>query len=60
MTFHELLLDELRASHDAAEANDLLGETELGEWWRWRAKDLERYLLDASPVPSAPAVARYT
>jgi hypothetical protein len=50
MTFRELLQDQLSASRDAAEANDLLGHLELGEWWRWRASDLERYLQDAAAL----------
>ena len=46
MGFRELLDDQISAARDAAEANDLLGQTELGDWWRWRISDLERYAAD--------------
>jgi hypothetical protein len=48
--FRELLNDQISAAHDAAEANDLLGQADLGEWWRWRVDDLERFLADADPA----------
>lgn len=52
MGFRELLVDQLCAARDAAEANELLGEAELGLWWRSRARDLQRYLDDLSPAPA--------
>jgi hypothetical protein len=51
--FRDLVVDQLLAARDAAEANDLLGESELGEWWRDRARDLELVLIDLTP--RAPA-----
>jgi hypothetical protein len=50
MGFRELLNDQISAARDAAEANDLLGHPDLGEWWRWRVYDLERFLADAEPA----------
>jgi RNA polymerase-binding transcription factor DksA len=63
MGFRELLQDQLEAARDAADANDLLGDRQLGDWWRGRAQDLEVYLADVGPAqtwpdPSADAVAR--
>jgi hypothetical protein len=49
MGFRELLDDQISAARDAAEANDLLGHTDLGDWWRWRVADLERFVADVAP-----------
>ena len=48
MGFRELLEDQIRVARDAAEANDLLGHTDLGDWWRWRIADLERIVADGA------------
>jgi hypothetical protein len=42
--FRDLLRDQIAAAHDAAVANDLIGQEDLADWWRWRAEDLGRYL----------------
>lgn len=55
MTFRDLLHEQLRQAREAAEAGDLRGEHELGNWWRSRAADLERYLADLEPE-SPPAL----
>jgi len=47
MSFRDLLEDQLEAALDAALANELTGNAELAEWWRWRAEDLSRYLHDS-------------
>lgn len=52
MGFRELLQDQLEAARDAAEANDLLGDRQLGDWWRDRVQDLETYLADVGPTAS--------
>ena len=46
--FRDLVQDEIDAARDAATANDLIGQDDLADWWRWRAEDLSRYLHDAS------------
>lgn len=46
MTFRDLLTDQIDAALDAAVANDLTGNAELADWWRWRAEDLSSYLTD--------------
>ena len=45
--FRDLLQDQIEAAHDAALANDLIGQDDLADWWRWRAEDLSRFLLDS-------------
>lgn len=50
MGFRELLQDQVNAARDAAIANDLLGQADLAEWWRWRVQDLESYLADVATV----------
>ena len=50
MGFRELLNDQISAARDAAEANDLLGQTDLGDWWRWRVIDLEQFVADTAPA----------
>lgn len=53
MGFREFLDQQLTAAHDAASAADELhGEGQLGEWWRWRVIDLEGYLDDIGPAPA--------
>ena len=44
--FRDLLQDQIAAARDAAAANDLIGQDDLADWWRWRAEDLSRYLDD--------------
>jgi len=46
MGFRQLVLDQVAAARAAAEANDLLGDAELGDWWRGRAAELETFLAD--------------
>ncbi|MGH3498483.1 MAG: hypothetical protein ACRDP1_13565 [Nocardioidaceae bacterium] len=46
MDFRDLLRDQLEQARTCAAADDLRGDTELGDWWRWRITDLERYLDD--------------
>ena len=45
--FRDLLQDQIAAAHDAAVANELIGQDDLADWWRWRAEDLSRYLQDS-------------
>ena len=45
--FRDLLQDQIEAARDAALANDLIGQQDLADWWRWRAEDLGRYLVDS-------------
>lgn len=52
MGFREFLQEQLQAARDAAEANDLLGDLQLRDWWRDRVSDLEAYLADVGPVAS--------
>ena len=51
MGFMDLLQDQIRAARDAAAAQDLLGDSQFGDWWRDRVTDLEDYLADLSPAP---------
>ncbi len=53
--FCDLLRDQIEAARDAALANDLIGERDLADWWRWRAEDLSRYLVDGSGDPGLHA-----
>jgi hypothetical protein len=46
-TFRTLLQDQIEAAGDAAMANELIGQPDLAEWWRWRAEDLRQYLADS-------------
>jgi hypothetical protein len=50
MGFRELLREQLSAACDAAEADEMLTDVQLGEWWRWRVLDLERYTDDMGPA----------
>jgi hypothetical protein len=45
--FRDLLADQIEAALDAARANELVGQEELADWWRWRAEDLGRFLTDS-------------
>ena len=45
--FQDLLRDQIEAARDAAVANELIGQEDLADWWRWRAEDLGRYLTDS-------------
>ena len=53
--FTDLLMDQIEAAHDAAVANDLIGQLDLADWWRWRAEDLSRYLADSDDDPGLQA-----
>jgi hypothetical protein len=50
--FRDLLTDQIEAALDAAVANDLIGQQDLADWWRWRAEDLGRYLADSDDPPA--------
>jgi hypothetical protein len=53
--FRDLLADQIEAARDAAVANDLIGQQDLADWWRWRAEDLSRYLADGDDFPGLHA-----
>ena len=53
--FRDLLQDQIEAARDAALANDLIGQQDLADWWRWRAEDLSRYLVDSDENPGLKA-----
>jgi hypothetical protein len=53
--FRDLLTDQIEAARDAAVANDLIGQQDLADWWRWRADDLSRYLADSDDFPGRHA-----
>ncbi len=50
MGFVDLLHDQLKTARETAAAHDLLGDSQLGDWWRGRVQDLEAYLADAVPT----------
>lgn len=51
MGFVDLLQDQLRVARETAAANDRVGDSQLGDWWRGRVEDLEAYLGDLAPAP---------